>query len=383
MALLVSGCASGTTPSEPTGGSEGGDITIGFAAGLSGVMEPYESPALVGAQIAVDEINANGGVLGRKLKIVTADTGSDINASTTTGKQILDKGADVVITSIDLNFGGGTASVVAAAGKVAMSIGGGSDGWGKLSPLVFSMGTPASSDGAAMAEWSHAKGLDSAYLLIDTSTDYAKELCDAFGASLKQAGGEVAGSDTFSNGDNSVAAQVTKIKALPNPPSVVAVCSYPPGGALMVKTLRSSGVDAPIISPPGMAGDYWFKQTIPDLTDFNVVDWVSIWGDDPSQAINDVTKQFRDKGIDVQNSYGVMGYAAVNAFAKGIEQAKTTEGTALAKAMESFSGVEVPFSLSFTPELHMDRSREYRVISITDGKPGFAETVKPTSTGGN
>jgi len=378
VALGLAACSSGTPAGQTTNGSASGPITIGFAAGLSGVMEPYESPALKGAQIAVDQINAKGGVLGRKLKIVTADTGSDINASTTTGKKILDEGADVVITSIDLNFGGGTASVAAAAGKVAMSIGGGSDGWGKLSPLVFSMGTSATSDSAAMAKWSSSKGYKSAYLLIDTSTDYAKEVCSKFGDDFTKAGGTVAGSDTFSNGDSSVAAQVTKIKSLPNPPDVIALCSYPPGGALVVKSLRASGVDSPLVGPPGMAGDYWFKQTIPNLSDFYVVDWVSIWGDDPSPAINTLTKDFRSSGIDVQNSYGVMGYAAVNAFAKGIEKAGTTDGRALAKAMSTFKDVEVPFSLSFTPDFHMDQSREYRVIGVTNGKPGLVGTVTPT-----
>ncbi|WP_370024508.1 ABC transporter substrate-binding protein [Planotetraspora sp. GP83] len=353
---------------------------VGVAAGLSGVLAPYEGAALEGAKIAVAEINAKGGVLGRELKLVTADTRSDINASTTAGQEILSKGADVVLTSIDLNFGGGTASVVQAAGKVAMSIGGGSAQWAKFGPQVFSLGTPVGSDSAVMAQWAKSKGHTSTYLLIDTSTDYSKDLCDGYGEAFKKAGGTVLGADTFGNGDSSLASQVTRIKALPQAPSVIALCSYPPGGALAVKSLRNSGVEAPILSGSGMAGDFWFKKTMPHLNGVYTVDWASVWGDDPSPEVNALTKKFRDSGIDVQNSYGVMGYVGVQALTRAITDAKSTDGQAVAGALNAFNDVKVPIGLSFTKDAHLDASREYRVIGIQDGTPRLDGALTPQNS---
>jgi len=379
VVLAVSGCATsgGDAPDGAGAGSGDKPIVIGVAAGLSGVLAPYEGAALEGAKTAVEEINKNGGVLGRELRLVTADTRSDINASTTAGQEILDKGADVVLTSIDLNFGGGTASVVSTAGKVAMSIGGGSVQWAKFGPLVYSLGTPVTSDSAVMAQWARSRGYDSTYLLIDTSTDFSKDLCDGYGDAFKQAGGTVLGADTFGNGDSSLASQVTRIKGLAQQPSVIALCSYPPGGALAVKTLRDSGVDVPIVSGSGMAGDFWFKKTMPRLSDVYTVDWASVWGDDPSEAVNKVTQEFRDAGVDVQNSYGVMGYTGVYALTRAITDAGSTDGTAVAQALNAFQGVEVPIPLSFTDSVHLDAEREYRIVGVKDGKPGLVETMRP------
>lgn len=377
-ALVATGCAS-TAANNSGPGNETNDksVTIGMAAGLSGVLAPYEGAALAGAKIAVEEINADGGVLGEPLKLVTADTRSDINASTAAGQEILDKGADAVLTSIDLNFGGGTATVVSGAGKVAMSIGGGSVQWAKFGPLVFSLGTPVTSDSAVMAQWAQKAGFESTYLLIDTSTDFSKDLCDGYGDAFKAAGGSVLGADTFGNGDSSLASQVTRIKGLAKQPDVIVLCSYPPGGALAVKTLRNSGVDVPIVSGSGMAGDFWFGKTMPGLSDVYTVDWASVWGDDPSAAVNDLTTKFRSAGIDVQNSYGVMGYTGVYALVRAIEDAKTTEGAAVAKALSAFQGVEVPILLSFTDKVHLDTKREYRIVGIKDGKPGLVATMTP------
>jgi len=348
-----------------------------MAAGFSGVMAPYEGASLAGAKIAVEEINAKGGVLGRKVELVTADTRSDINASTTAGQEILSKGADAVLTSIDLNFGGGTATVVSSAGKVAMSIGGGSVQWAKFGPLVYSLGTPVTSDSAVMAQWARKQGFASTYLLIDTSTDFSKDLCDGYGEAFKAAGGTVLGADTFGNGDSSLASQVTRIKGLSEKPDVIALCSYPPGGALAVKTLRNSGVETPIVSGSGMAGDFWFKKTMPNLSDVYTVDWASVWGDDPSDAVNALTKKFRDSGIDVQNSYGVMGYTGVYALTRAISDAKSTEGTKVAEALNAFDGVEVPIPLTFTEKVHLDAQRVYRVVGIKNGKPGLVDALKP------
>lgn len=376
-ALAVSGCTA-TTASDNGGSSGDKPITIGIAAGFSGVFEPYEGPSLTGAKIAVDEINAAGGVLGRKVELVSADNGSDVNNSTTAGQQLLDKGADAVITSIDLNLGGGTASVVSSAGKVAMSLGGGSLQWAKFGPLVYSLGTPVTSDGAVMGQWAkQKKGFSKAYLLEDTSTDFGKDLCEAFGAEFEKEGGKVLGADTFDNADNSLASQVTRIKGLAEQPDVIGLCSYPPGGALAVKTLRSSGIDAAVISGSGMAGDFWFKETMPQLSDVYTADWASVWGDDPSDAINSLVKKFREDGIDVQNTYGIMGYTAVYALTKAIESAGSTEGTKVADALNAFQGVEVPFPLTFTKDVHLDTQREYRIVGVTDGKPHLDVAMKP------
>ena len=64
-------------------------------------------PAATGAQMAVDEINAAGGILGRQVEVVTADTQSDINQGARAGQEVIEQGADIMLVTPDFNFGGG------------------------------------------------------------------------------------------------------------------------------------------------------------------------------------------------------------------------------------------------------------------------------------
>ena len=84
-------------------------IVIAMPLALTGVISFYDQPNLAGAQIAVAQINKKGGVLGRPLKIISADTKSDLGLIAGVANSLLDKGADVMIPTLDYDFGGPSA----------------------------------------------------------------------------------------------------------------------------------------------------------------------------------------------------------------------------------------------------------------------------------
>ena len=94
------------------------DITVGFAIAKSGWMEAYDTPAATAAKIRIDEINAAGGLLGRQIKWVEADTKTDRQQSARAGLQVLDEGADMMVVSCDYDFGSPAALSAEAEGKV-------------------------------------------------------------------------------------------------------------------------------------------------------------------------------------------------------------------------------------------------------------------------
>lgn len=380
LCLALSACTMSTdTASSNHDGT--GPITIGFIGGMSGVFAPYEKPALDGAKLAVKEINAAGGVNGRRLKLVTEDNKSDINESARAGQAILDDGAVASLVPVDLNYGGGAAQVIQGAGKIAMSVGGGSTQWAKFGPLVYNVGTTATSDGAAMAQFAHDKGIKDAYLMVDTISDFSQELCDGFRTRFKELGGRILGSDTFNNKDTSLGAQITRMKSAARQPGIIANCSFPPGGALMVKQLRDAGIDSPLISSNGMDGDFWFKNSMPNLSGVYTVDWASVWGDDPAPGVNRLVKDLaKAQGSQPQNQFGVTGYIAVKAIAAAMRKAGSTDGDKVAAALNSFKHEDVGIPLTFDKDFHMDRTREYRILQVVNGRPKFVTTVK---TAGN
>src|SRR5256886_13558660 len=93
------------------------EIVIGFATAASGVMQAYDKPAQDAALIRIDEINKAGGLLGKKIKAVFADTKTDQAEGAKAGLAVLDQGADLVVVSCDYDFGAPAALQAQSAGK--------------------------------------------------------------------------------------------------------------------------------------------------------------------------------------------------------------------------------------------------------------------------
>ena len=87
------------------------EIVVGFATAESGFMQAYDKPAQDAALIRIDEINKAGGLLGKQIKVVTADTKTDRAEGAKAGLEVLDKGAELVIVSCDYDFGSPAARI--------------------------------------------------------------------------------------------------------------------------------------------------------------------------------------------------------------------------------------------------------------------------------
>jgi branched-chain amino acid transport system substrate-binding protein len=378
--LVVASTAAVTAEAKPTKAAAGKPIIIGIATAQTGFIAAFDKPAVAGAMIAVKDINAAGGVMGRPLKVVTADTKSDLNLGSQAGLSVVSKGADVMLVTLDFNFGGGAARVAQSKGMAVVSIGASSPKFGVsgIGPLAYTIGSNGAVEAYAEAEWAYQKkGWKNAYILLDDTTDANKTQCDSFSTRFKELGGSIAGSDTFKNSDPSVAPQITRIKGLSSKPDVIILCSYPPGGAVATQQIRQQGLDTPIIGNDAMDGDYWYKKTLPDLSNFYYNESTSIFGNDPNPKVNTFWKKYTKatKGAP-QVSFGAFGYAAVQALALGIERAKSTKGSLVAAQMNKFKNAPLLLSTTFTPKVHIDTHREGRMMEIQNGKHTVAAVVK-------
>jgi branched-chain amino acid transport system substrate-binding protein len=369
FALAAAGCGNSGAAAE--GDGSGQPIRIGYAGGFTGPFEAFDGPGLIAAKIAVDEINRAGGVKGRKIEIVTADTKSDINQGSRAGLELVQENVDAMLVSPDFNFGGPAAREAQKAGKVSISVGAGSPEMGVqgIGPLAYTMGVSGLTDGALSAEWGYEKKkFRTAYVLMDDITDYNKDQCRAFETRWKELGGQVLGRDTFNNADPSVAAQVTRIKRLSSKPDLISLCSFPPGGALALKQLRDAGVDSAVVSNVAMDGDFWFAKTMPKLSDFYYLSSASMWGNDPSDAVNEFVAAYKAESGQPQTTFAMYAYAGVQAIARAIEKAGSTEGPAMAAEMNKFDKEPLVIAVTFSPDVHIDVARETRIIGVQNGK---------------
>ena len=247
MSTLAVGCRSEETAS--TGGADGDKIVIGAALCQTGIQAPLDEPALRGAQLAVDELNANGGILGRQVELLNMDGKSDPVTVGNVAKQMIDKGAVAIIAPSDFDFGGPASREAQNAGLVGISPCASSPLYGSaaLGDKQFTMSMWNTTMGAATAEYAYDQGCKSVYVITDDFIDYTKSLSRYFIDRYEELGGEVMFEDTYTQGQATSPRSSRASRPCPRQPDFIYISSYMPDLALMIRTFRESGIDVPIV----------------------------------------------------------------------------------------------------------------------------------------
>lgn len=360
-------------------------VKVGFVMSYSGWFQPIDAGTINGALLAVKEINAAGGVLGSQIEVATFDNKSEPALGADGAYDVIDKGAKAILFPSDFDFGAPGAFVAQQSNVIALS--GASDpkfGVAGIGPYAYSISNAAQAQGALLAEWAYNdQGWRSAYVLLDNTISFTASLCGSFSTRWKELAGDegLAGSDTFLNGDASIAAQTTRMSSLAAKPDFVVLCSYAPGGPSAIRQLRSAGVDQPILTGESMDGDYW-AGTIPGLSNFYAVNYGSFFGDDPDATTNEFYKSYETEyGQRSDTSYSIRGYSLIQAWARAAEKAGSFDADEVAAVLDTFT--DEPLAIgptTFTPDLHIETSRPMTIIQSQDGKfsavgKASAETV--------
>jgi branched-chain amino acid transport system substrate-binding protein len=340
-------------------------------------MAAYDEEPVNAARMAIEEINAKGGLLSRQITLVHADAKTDRAEGAKAGAQVIEQGAQMVIVGCDFDMGAPPALVANQHKIISFSTCGADIKFGNLSAgkYVFTMASDSAATGAIMADWAFRhRGWKTAYTLLDTIIEYDKSLCRGF----KERWTELAGKesllleDTFKNEDPSVASQITRFKALPKQPEVMMLCSVTPGGAAAMRQFRAAGVDVPIMAGTWADGDAW-HDSLPaeDLDEIYYNSYSSARGDDPRPDVKDFVKAFEQKyGNRPATGQAVTGYSVVQAWARAVERAGTLDSDAVVAELEKFKDEPLLAGLTtFTPELHTNVNRPMIIIGFHSGKP--------------
>jgi len=349
------------------------DVVIGLAVAESGFMAAYDGDGANAVKLWVDDQNAKGGLLGRKIRWISSDTKSDRAQGARAGQEMVDKGANIVVVSCDYDFGSPAAGAAQRAGIVSMFIcaedpKAGVHGAGAY---AFTSSVAAQVQGAAGAGWAKAKlGAKTYYTLLDTTIEYDKSVCAGFDWAAKRAGLEQLGSDTFKNDDPTVQSQITRIAGLATRPDVLVLCSYVPGGASAVRQLRAAGLGMPIVAASAMDGTYWL-DAVPNLSDFYVPVQASMHGDDPRPEVNAFVERFKAKfGHAPASTYGIPAYPFMDLWGRAVEKAGSVEAKDVVPVMEQYRDEPTIIGpRTFTPEWHIQLDALMQILEYRDGRP--------------
>jgi len=379
LSLVLAGCGSGGTTSASPSAASQDPIIIGAAMGFTGFMVTWDDPVYQAALLAIDDINAKGGVLGRQLQMVRADTKSDQAQGPLAASEVLDKGAQMVIVSTDFDMGSPAALVAQSKGAVSFS--------GAVSPmfgvqgvgdLAFSSSDSSTTEAAVGATFAISKGWKTAYILVDETVAAERDFGKYFEVSYTELGGKVVGQDTFKNDDQSIAAQITHLQSLSPQPSMMVLASYAPGGPAALRQIRAAGIDIPVVGADDWDGVFWL-EAVPGVKDVYGCVPRSLYGDDPDPEVNSFYQRVEDAlGKPVDSSLAIGGYTAVQAYAAAVEKAGSTDGKAVAAALEQL--VDYPTisgPVTYTATDHIIYGREMTVVGFFEGNGHFVERVLP------
>ncbi|WP_125100159.1 ABC transporter substrate-binding protein [Leucobacter chromiireducens] len=380
--LALSGCvaaAPSASPDTDTGDAAGGDsILIGAVMAETGFMSPFDIPALNAMKIAVDELNDAGGIDGTPVELSVIDTGSDFEKYAPAAQSLIDDGAKVLMVTCDYDTAV-PASQIAEQNNVlniAPCVGDTIYGPEGGLNIGFSLGNAVPGEASVMAEFAADQGWKNAVFLKDDSIKYTQNQCETAAERFTQLGGTEIATYTFKQGD-SVKETVSKISG-GTAPDVVFNCSYGEGGGKAAKELRDGGIDTPVVSGFGMDGTFWL-DAIPGLTDYYVVTYPSVWGDDSDPKVNEASAKYEEVyGARPENGSMTTGNAAIEAVQLAYDEAGSWDGDKLAAAFTGFSDVPLLVGpTSFSADLHVNVERPQRVLTVTDGKLAHLETRAP------
>jgi len=356
------------------------EVMIGIAVAESGWMNAYDGPPLKGAMMAIEEFNAEGGILGKQIRAVVSDTKTDTVQGAKAAAEVIAEGAQFMAVSCDYDMGAPAATVANDNGIIAIAFCASDAKMGVqgIGPYAFTMEIYGQGEGAVGAQYAWDQGWRKAYGLLDASLEYDKSICDGFLEYWKKLGGEVVGVDTFMQEDASIASQITRYKqaaAEKGEPEVMMLCSVIPGAVSAIRQLRAAGIDVPLIGGDSMDGHYWVEG-VPGLSEHYAVTFGSIYGDDPRPEVNEFFERYRAQYGEPETSFPLNGYSVVEAFKIAAERAGTLDSDAVLAELNKFDKQPLLWgATTFTDEMHIDLVHPMAVIQIQDGKGSFADLI--------
>jgi branched-chain amino acid transport system substrate-binding protein len=386
LAALAVGAAVtiGVTTASGSGNAKG-PIIIGASMDLSGQMTPFDDPALTSAKLEIAKINAHGGVMGRKLQLISCDTqNSKPDVSNSCSANLISKGAVIGFVTCDVDFA--TPAILPFLNKKMLTLAPcigtdqmGPKRFGAKGKLAFSIGNVAQDEGAAMAEFAFkVKHWKTAITVTDNLTVYFKEIPQAFAVRFKQLGGKIVDQESYTTGDKTIQNVVSRVNS--HKADVIVTGDIFADYTAEVAGIRSLGNNTPILNSWAGDGTFWYPKS-PKVSNYWYVTYASVFGDDPSPQVRALIGQMTKIHKAPATGGFVTGAATIDAIAAAIRQAHgSTDGATLAARFEKFHGLPtISGGISFSPALHTVFHRAYRVMNVTNGKPKFVRLFTASS----
>lgn len=391
FAGLLAGCSGGseTSPSTSTstsGGSEtaGGDaetILIGANLELSGAVASYGSSIAQGLELAVEEINAGGGIDGKQLEVVKVDNKSDAAEATNAAIKLTSQ--DKVTAIIGAATSGNTvaqAQIANDTNTILLTPSGTSPNVtvnedGSVNDYVYRICFIDPFQGTVAANFAaNELKVKNAAIFADSASDYAKGLAASFKETFEAAGGTIVSEEAYVAKDTDFRSTLTRIKS--KNPEFVFIPGYYEEVGLIIKQAREMGITVPF-----MGADGWDSPKLVELAGAEALNNSFITNhyssEDPDETIQNFVTKFQEKYEGKSpDAFNALGYDSAYLLADAIKRAGSTEPAAIKDALAATTDLSLVTGIVTIDENH-NPVKSATVLEYVDGKQVFKTKVNP------
>lgn len=323
--LLLTACGtSGAVESNNSGGAQGPEdvITIGVITPKTGNVAIYGITTEQGMMLAVDEINANGGINGKKLVLKSEDDKGDATEAVNIYSKYVEEGVNGILgpvtskpaLAVAENASADNIPIVTPTGTMASITEG--------KPNVFRICFTDPMQGVLLANFaSGTLNVKTAAILRNTSSDYSNGVADKFIEKAKADGIEIVADEGYGATDKDFKAQLTNIKS--SNPEVLLIPDYYENDVIILKQAHDVGLDIPIIGPDGWDGVLGVVAKGEENTLNNCYFTNHYSVKDTNPVVKNFVDNYRSKYNDDPSAFAALGYDAVYAYAKAFENCES------------------------------------------------------------
>jgi branched-chain amino acid transport system substrate-binding protein len=352
----------------------GDTILIGEYGSLTGGTATFGQSTHQGIVLATEEVNAAGGLLGKKVKVITEDDQSRPEEAKTAVLKLIKQNGVVAVLGEVASSRSLAAAPECQKSKVPMiSSASTNPKVTEVGDYIFRTCFVDSFQGEGMAKFAHDElKLSRVAVLKDVKNDYSVGLADFFEKTFRSLGGEIVENQSYSEGDIDFRAQLTAIKGK-NPEGVFVPGYYTEVG-LIARQARELGFIGPL-----MGGDGWDSAKTVEIggSAVNGCYFSNHYAaDDPDPKIQSFIQKFKAKYGSVPDAMAVLGYDAASLLYDAIRRAGSAESSKIRDALAAtvdFDGVSGKLSM----DANRNAKKKLVILKIDNGQVKFQSEVRP------
>lgn len=351
------------------------EILIGEYESLTGSEATFGISANNGTKLAVEEINNSGGILGKKIKLITYDDQGKPSEAASVVQKLINKDNVVAIIGEVASSRSKSGALICQQFKIPMVTP------ASTNPEVTAIGDyifrvcfidPFQATVMSRFAFNSLK-VKRVAVLQDVKNAYSTGLADFFVKQFKDMGGEIVEVQSYSAGDKDFKAQLTSIKAK-NPEAIFIPGYYTDVGLIGIQA-REIGITQPLFGGDGWESDKLTEGKAKDALEGSYFS-THVSAEDPSPAVQNFITKYKERFRIPPDAMSFLAYDAGMILFDAIKRAGSTEAAKIKDALaqtKDFPGVTGKISINE----QRNAVKPAVILQIRDGKFKYKETVNP------